>query len=62
MSLAEVVLLVFLSVSGVWAQDMAQCEPGYDWVCVQSGFLNGLLEEMQPLNVLTVFFAVLIEP
>ena len=33
-----VVLLGFLFASGVWAQsEMAQCHPGYEWVCVQSG-------------------------
>ena len=38
MFLAKVVLLCFLSVSGVWAQsEMAQCHPGYAWVCIQSG-------------------------
>ena len=36
MFLAKVVPLVFLSVSGVWAQfEMAQCQTGYDWVCLQ---------------------------
>lgn len=38
MFLAKVVPLVFLSVSGVWAQfEMAQCQTGYDWVCLQFG-------------------------
>ena len=60
MFLLELVLLIFLSVSGVWAQDMAQCEPGYDWVCVQSVFSNG--PRRCDFNVLTVFFAVPIEP
>ena len=37
MFLATVVLLSFLSVPRVWAQsEMAQCHPGYEWVCVQS--------------------------
>ena len=36
MFLATVVLLGFFSVSGVWAQsEMAQCHPGYEWVCIQ---------------------------
>jgi len=31
--LSKVVLLVLLSVSGVWAQfDMAECKPGREWV------------------------------
>ena len=37
MFLKKVVPLVFLFVSGVWAQlEMAQCPANYEWVCVES--------------------------